>query len=258
MMRQRSLGVVSFVAGLSLFALASARAQDAPAGYPPPAAPADPNAQAQPGYPPPPPTAAAPGAYPPAPGAYPPAPGAYPPPPRSPFLILGFLGVHSIQNANSGTGPGLRVGGIGGVRVSDQLSFNGEILYDLVNPDSSLSGVSIYNVQVAAAPFFHAPVGPMADVVLGPKVGFFRYATSFDNGYGYAPTDIGDNGLVLGVNAGAFYRVSPMLALGGLLNFDWEKPLSCSGGSDYGGAYYVACNTDGSLKMISATAGVLF
>jgi hypothetical protein len=268
MMRQRCLGVVSFVAGLSLFGLGSARAQDAQGGYPPP--PADPNApppgayaapppQSQPGAYPPgayPPGAYPPGAYPP--GAYPqPAPMPPPPPPRSPFLALGFLGFHSIQNSNSGTGPGLRVGGIGGFRLSDQLSLNGEIVYDLVNYDGPATGVTEYNVQVAAAPFFHAPVGPTADVLVGPKVGFFRYGFSEDAGYGYSSFDYGYNGLILGVNAGAFFRVSPMLAIGGLLSFDWEKVSSCSGGYGYG-AYYTSCSSNESIKLVSAGGGILF
>jgi hypothetical protein len=172
---------------------------------------------------------------------------------------LGFIGVHSIQNSDVDTGPGLRVGGIGGLRLSDQLSLNGEVLYDLVNPNASLSGVSIYNVQVAAAPFFHAPVGPTADVIVGPKLGFFRYAASFDAGYGYTSSDFGENGLLVGVNAGGFFRVSPMLSIGGLLTFDFEDALSCSGNDAYGYTTYVytSCRKE-SLKMLSATAGILF
>ena len=54
------------------------------------------------------------------PGAYP-QPAPMPPPPYNPFLALGFLGVHSIQNSNSGTGPGLRVGGIGGVGLAGRV-----------------------------------------------------------------------------------------------------------------------------------------
>src|SRR5947207_6223916 len=96
MKRQRCFGVVSLVAGLSLFGLASARAQDATQGgyYPPPADPNAPPPGAYAGAPPP---AAPPGAY--------PQPAPMPPPPYNPFLALGFLGVHSIQNSNSGTGP---------------------------------------------------------------------------------------------------------------------------------------------------------
>jgi hypothetical protein len=245
MTRQRSLGVVSFVAGLSLFGLASARAQDAaPAGYPPP--PADPNAPPPGTYAAAPPPAAPPGAYQPVPMA----------PPRSPWLILPFLGVQSIQNTGSGTGPGVRIGGIAGTRYGDQLSLNGELVYDVVNYDGPYTGVTSYNIQVAAAPFFHLPVGPMADVVVGPKVGYYRYGFSYDDGYGNT-ADFGYNGLLLGANAGAFFRMSPMLALGGLVSFDWEKPVSCSGGDGYG-AYYAACNTNDSLKMVSVGAGVLF
>ncbi len=272
-LRKLSPGFASLVAGMLVSGIASvpvAHAQDAqqpPAGYPPAgaagypsAAPVDPNAPNAP------PTAdpnAPPGAYPaPPPGGAPqympaiqqPA----PPPPRNPWLAMGFVGVHSFQGNNFATGPGLRIGGIGGLRVNDQLSFNGEIVYDVVNPNTSVSGVSFYNFQVAAAPFYHLQASPSAEVVIGPKIGFYRFAASGSDSYG--SVDSGDNGLVLGANVGAFVRLSPLVAIGGMLSFDYEKPLSCSTNSTYGYSYANGCDTstEPSPKMISAAAGALF
>ncbi|HVV52730.1 MAG TPA: hypothetical protein VHO06_23925 [Polyangia bacterium] len=246
--------VLSFVAGLSVFGLTSAQAQDAqpPAGYPPPpaAAPADPNAPPPGAYP----AAPPPAAYPP--GAYPPPAAAPPPPPRSPFLGLPFIGVQSLQgDSGKGASSGLRVGGIGGVRINEEFSFNGEIVYDAVNVDNAASDESVYNVQIAVAPFFHAPVAPTADVVVGPKLGFARYGASASD-YGYS-VDAGDNSLLVGLNAGAFFRISPIVALGGLVSFDWEKPLSCSISMN---GYSQSCDVSGaqSLYVISAGAGALF
>jgi hypothetical protein len=170
---------------------------------------------------------------------------------------MGFVGVHSFQGDNFATGPGLRVGGIGGLRVNDQLSFNGELVYDLVNLNGPSSGASVYNFQVVAAPFYHLQASPTAEVVIGPKVGFYRFAVSTSDYYG--SVDSGDNGLVLGLNVGGFVRVSPLVALGGMLSFDYEKPLSCSTNSAYY-SYSSGCDTSAELspKMLSVAAGALF
>jgi hypothetical protein len=167
---------------------------------------------------------------------------------------MGFLGVHSFQGSDFATGPGLRIGGIGGFRVKDQLSFNGELVYDFVNLNTPVSGVSVYNFQIAAAPLYHVQASPSAEVVIGPKIGFYRFAVSGSDAY-----DSGDNGLVLGANVGAFVRISPLFALGGMLSFDYEKPLSCSTNSAYA-SYGNGCYTSAepSPKMISAAAGALF
>jgi hypothetical protein len=271
MFRKLSNGFASVVAGVLVSGVASlpgAHAQDAqqpPAGYPPAgpagypsAGPTDPNS---PNAPPSVDANAPPGAYlaPPPGGApqYMPAVQQPAPPPRNPWLAMAFIGVHSFQGDNFATGPGLRIGGIGGLRVNDQLSFNGEIVYDLVNPNASLSGVSIYNFQIAAAPFYHLQASPTAEVVIGPKVGFYRFAASGSDYYG--SIDSGDNGLVLGANVGAFVRLSPLVAIGGMLSFDYEKPLSCSTNSAYD-SYASGCDTsmEPAPKMISAAAGALF
>ncbi len=64
---------------------------------------------------------------------------------------------------------------------------------------------------------------------------------------------------MLGANVGAFVRVSPLVAIGGMLSFDYEKPLSCSTNSAYA-TYGYGCDTSAepSPKMISAAAGALF
>jgi hypothetical protein len=269
MLRKLSTGFASLVAAALVSGVASlpgALAQDAqqpPPGYPPagPAgypsvAPTDPNApNADPN--------AAPAAYP-----APPAGGApqYTPalqqpaplPPRNPWLAMGFVGIHSFQGDNFPTGPGLRIGGIGGLRVNDQLSFNGEIVYDFVNPNGSISGITMYNLQVAAAPFYHLQASPAAEVVIGPKLGFYRLAASGSDYYS-GTVDSGVNGLVLGANVGAFVRISPLVSIGGMLSFDYEKPLSCSTNTAYG-SYGSGCDTSAepSPKMLSVAAGALF
>ena len=271
MSRKLSTGLASFVAGVLVSGVASLpaahgqAAQQPPAGYPPAgpagypsAGPTDPNAPQAPADP-----NAPPGAYPaPPPGGpqYVPAVQQPAPPPRNPWLAMGFVGIQSFQGSNfTDAGPGLRIGGIGGLRVNDQLSLNGEIVYDFVNiNDPSASGVSVYNLQLAAAPFYHVQASPSAEVVIGPKVGFYRFAVSGSDYYG-GTIDSGDNGLVLGANVGAFVRISPLFALGGMLSFDYEKPLSCSVNTSYS-TYGSACDTSAepSPKMISAAAGALF
>jgi hypothetical protein len=262
------------MAVLTLSAVPSARAQDAtpPAGYPA-AQPADPNGYPPPannGYPPP----ANNGYPPPANNGYPPANGypqqsvaapqpygapAQPPPPapRSPFLGLPFLGINSIQNSNSGTGPGFRIGGIGGFRMNEQVSLNLEAVYDAININNAPSGVSAYNFQFAAAPFFHVPASPQADIVIGPKLGAFHFSeTENVSYYGYyASGTSSTTGWLAGINAGAFFRLSPVLALGGLVSFDYEKATSCS----ISGSYSCTVNSDADgLKMLSFAAGAMF
>ena len=94
-------------------------------------------------------------------------------------------------------------------------------------------------------------------MVIGPKIGFYRFAASGSDYY--ASVDSGDNGLVLGANVGAFVRISPLVAIGGMLSFDYEKPLSCSTNSAYS-SYGSGCDTSAepSPKMLSVAAGALF
>ena len=110
--RKRSTRIVSFAAGLLVWGIASlqaARAQDADPNAPPPGASQVP------------------------PGGAPPAVERSGAAPYKPFVLMPFVGIQSIQNDNSGTGPGLRIGGLVGARINEQFSFNGELLFDLEN-----------------------------------------------------------------------------------------------------------------------------
>ena len=151
---------VSFLAGslvCGLVSLPAARAQDAePAAESPSATPvADPNAPPPGAYPAPPPGGAMPAVQQSAAAAY------------NPFLLMPFIGIQSDQNDNSGTGPGLRVGGLIGGRISEQFSFNGELLFDWENLNTIPAGVSAsaYILQFAAAPLFHLQASPTAEIV---------------------------------------------------------------------------------------------
>jgi hypothetical protein len=147
---------------------------------------------------------------------------------NKPFLLLPFVGVQSIHNDNSGTGPGLRVGGLVGARLNEQFSFNGELLFDLENLSNVPPGVNenVYFIQFAVAPLFHLQASPMAEIVIGPKLGLFFDHASL-SGYGLDASGSSE-GLLLGANLGAFFRVSDALSLGGLFNFDYMREEWCS------------------------------
>jgi hypothetical protein len=220
-------------------AVPAARAQDAA----PPAAGTDPNTAPDPGAPPP----AAPPVTPTVQQAA--------PPPYSPVLLMPFIGINSIQNANSGTGPGFRIGGLGGARLNPTVSANFELLFDLFNFNNVPSGLSAseYVIQAAVAPLVHLPVTPMAEVVLGPKAGGFYAHNSVSGTVPYALNETGSaEGWLVGANLGAFFKVSDALSVGGLFNFDYLKAESCS-------ASVGTCTTssDG-LKMISFTGAAQF
>jgi hypothetical protein len=241
---------VSFVAGLLVCGIASlqtARAQDAepPAGYPSATPSADPNA--------------------PPPGAYPVAPlGGTPPAVQQSvaasyksYVLMPFVGIQSIQNENSGTGPGLRLGGLVGGRMSELFSFNGELLFDLANFNNVPAGLSesAYFLQFAAAPLLHLAASPTAEIVLGPKVGLFVEHFSASGSLGGAYTlDASGNaeGLAVGANLGAFFRVSDDVSLGGLINFDYLREEWCSNSQG-------TCTVSGDgLKVISFTGAAQF
>jgi hypothetical protein len=139
-----------------------------------------------------------------------------------------------------------------GARLSDQFSFNGELLFDLENISNVPPGASesAYFVQFAAAPLFHLQASPTAEIVMGPKLGLFVEHASL-SGYGL---DVSGNaeGLLVGVNLGAFFRISDALSLGGLINFDYMRQEWCS--NEQGD-----CTTsDDGLKVISFTGAAQF
>jgi hypothetical protein len=232
--RNHSTGIASFAAGLLVCGIASlqvARAQDAE----PPA-----NAAPSGAYQVSPPAAAPPAVQQSGEGSY------------KPFLLMPFVGVQSVQSANSGTGPGLRIGGLVGARINEQFSFNGELLFDLENFSNVPANASetAYFVQFAAAPLFHVQASPTAEIVVGPKLGLFVEHASLSL-YGQSASGNAE-GLLAGANLGAFFRVSDAIALGGLVNFDYMKLEWCS--NDQG-----SCTvSDNGIKVISFTGAAQF
>jgi hypothetical protein len=191
---------------------------------------------------------------------YPPAPSATPalqasPPPPKPYIIIASVGVHSEQDSDSSNlGPGLRIGALAGGRVTDQISINGELAYDLFNIKNVPAGVNVssYGLQLSAAPFYEVPGLTGWQLLLGPKLGL-QYIGSSSSASG-SPTISGSStALLLGLNAAAFVRLSDAVALGGLLNAELDKWLSCSNSAG-------PCSIDGWVtgQVISATAAVLF
>lgn len=167
------------------------------------------------------------------------------------YVAMPFVGLHSIRNSSSGTGLGLRVGGIGGARLNEHMSVNGEFSYDNINIDNSSSGESAETFQLSLAPLFHQQVTPRGEIVVGPKVGFFHNAKT--ELYGGSSLDVGVTGWMIGGNVGAFFLVSNPVELGGMISFDYEKGTSCSAES-------FPCTTDGvaGRKILSFVAAALF
>src|SRR5579871_5741600 len=129
-LRKRSAGIASLAALLvaGVVGVPAAHAQDSA----PPAAGTDANAPS---------VAPDPNAPPPAAPAYTPTvqqPGATAP--YKPVLLMPFIGVNSIQNSNSNTGLGFRIGGMGGARINEMVSANFELLFDDINLSNIPSG----------------------------------------------------------------------------------------------------------------------
>jgi hypothetical protein len=229
---------------LSLLVSTAAFAQGAPADpnqAPPPGYPQQAYPQQQPGYP------AQPGypqqTYPQQQPGYPqqgypqqPPPGYQPPPPGYPqaysatpapqgkhgFLPLLYLGVNSFQgDSGANLGPGFRMGAILGGRVTPQLSLNGEMTLDFLNIKNLSAGAdaSAVAVDLAFSPLFHLELSPVAELVIGPKLGI-QVTSEQDSLDGLDQGTTTGNGWVFGVNAGVFASVSPSTSLGLLVNFE--------------------------------------
>jgi hypothetical protein len=263
---------------------ARARAQTAPAesGAPAPNGAPPPAGYPAPGYPPPgsypppayypPPGSYPPPAYYPPPGSYPapayPPPGTYPgvygrPPPRPSsrfFQLIPHIGVHSFQGQGGAIlGPGVRVGGLVGLRVSDHLTINGELTFDVVNANHLPAQDTFYSetdVTVGLSPLVNFPVGGI-ELAFGPKFGGWAadYSqTSLARGDG----DGSYTGFDFGANGAAFVQVGRKLWLGGLLAFD----LRTYGGSCFrpfsGVERCSSTNLPTSDKVVSLSALLMF
>jgi hypothetical protein len=225
------------IAGICMTPAAAAESEPAPG---PPADAAPPPAPAET----PPPAAAAPPA--PVPQVFEaPAPIATraplkprPPPPPPPsrlhsgrrFMALPFFGVHTYRGASGRNHDvGVRLGSLLGARINQSVSLNGEISFDLENPENE-AGVdaSSSTAKVALAPLLHSrSVDGSRQLVVGFKMGL--WANSYDvTMSGQTGTGSG-TGWLMGLNLGWLFDIGDVTALGVLAAYEIQTPLNaCS------------------------------
>jgi hypothetical protein len=140
------------------------------------------------------------------------------------FMLVPMIGINSFQgDSGRGTGPGLRLGLLGGSRLSEHLSLNIGFAFDVVNLDVPPgANASRYVFDVGFNPLFHFPLQKL-DIVAGPLAGVFVDSGSTSSGGFSARTWA--YGWTGGVNAGVLFPVSPKVRLGGLANFYVRNPF---------------------------------
>ncbi len=167
--------------------------------------------------------------------------------------VIPFLGMNSIAGeAGKGYGVGFRFGSLLGVRFAQNWSVSGELVLDVLSPNS-IPGLdtSGWNGDVAVAPLYHYPLAQV-ELVAGPTVGTFLQLGRATNSLMSATTWA--YGWTIGANAGAFVPLHNRKALGVLFNFILHEPLkSCFD------AGREVCATSGlpSVKMIGFSLAAL-
>jgi len=141
---------------------------------------------------------------------------------REGFQFVPSIGVHSIQgDGGEGTGPGLRVGLMGGQRVIELLSLNVSLVYDRANIDTPQASGNAFDIGFS--PLFHFPLEKL-EIVAGPVAGIFLNQLTFGTS-----SDAWSYGWTAGANAGAMFQVGSRVHLGGILNFSLHNAFkSCT------------------------------
>jgi hypothetical protein len=169
-----------------------------------------------------------------------------------------LLGIHSIEGRNGANDDaGLRIGGLLGGRLGSMFSINGQLTLDAVNAKNLAPGetFSSFKLSLTASPLFHVHQG-RAEMVLGPKLGLFGFAStetlpSSGTGSGHG------SGYVIGVNAGAFVALGRRLSLGGLLSYESQiYHQSCF--TPPGTAESCSGNVGPANPVVGITAALLF
>ena len=186
----------------------------------------------------------------------------YPPPPTPParlkrrFLALPYLGMHSYQDRLAELyGPGLRFGTLMGVRTSDRFSLNGELTFNFSNVSGEVSNFREYSVDLAVAPLFQMPAGPI-EIAVGPKLGFFIIDT--ENPAAGVGTSFSQNGIVMGVNTGIFVPVSATTSMGALLAFELRRTYQVCYNDSIGNESCMSVSGADFVSLVGLTAAVLF
>jgi hypothetical protein len=140
---------------------------------------------------------------------------------RGGLLLMPYVGTNlALGDTSKAFNLGYRVGGIVGWHASPFLSLNGELTVDRPDPVDVENGylLKATAVDLAFSPLFHMALD-RGDLVIGPKIGGFRYTTSLSAGWsGEPPTDGTDYGLTYGLNLGVFGGIGDM-AVGVLLGY---------------------------------------
>jgi len=91
-----------------------------------------------------------------------------------------FLGFHKyLGNAGKDFDPGIRLGGLLGIRFSELLSLQGELTFDFENPNNSNSTPGSLGLSIV--PMFHLAMGS-GELRLAPKFGIWMESVSFEMG----------------------------------------------------------------------------
>ena len=221
-------------------------------------------------------TCMVPAAPPPVP-AYPPTPGYRAPPtssyyeaprPARPrrFLALPYIGTHSYQSGSTRAYfPGFRIGGLIGARVTEQVSLNWELTFDVSNIETSppappvttsSSDSSEFAFDFAFSPMVHLPAGP-AEFVLGPKLGVFWVHTDVHTNSSFTGVSRQGTGVLGGLTVGTFMSVSGPVSLGVLLSGELRKiEHACT--VNAGEIALCDLARDGSAAIVGLTAAAIF
>jgi hypothetical protein len=208
-------------------------------GYPP---------QAQPGYPP--------GAQP----GYPAAAEAYeeaePRAQRRRFLILPYLGLHSLAGKNADNfGLGFRTGIVAGYQLNPSISLNGELLIDVPNQKNASADTTMVVVNMGFSPFFHLPAGPL-ELLLGPKLGFA--VVSRETKFTTSKTKDTQTAFDLGTNFGLFFPLGNKMSIGGLITLDLQSPIERCHTVNEGVETCTKDNLGDADKVVGTMAALLF
>ena len=174
------------------------------------------------------------------------------------FELIPYLGFHSYQGEGGAhLGPGMRLGGLIGLRVGDDVWINGELTIDSANPRDFPKDETYDEDDFTASlsPLVFVPAGGV-ELAFGPKLGAWA-AT-----YGQSSFARGDGngtyaGFDLGVNGAAFFQVGRKLWLGGLASFDLRTYRS-SCFTPLGGTERCSSALPPSDKIVAISALLMF
>ena len=178
---------------------------------------------------------------------------------RRGLLLMPYLGANlALGDTSKAFNLGYRVGAIGGWRVLPFLSLNGEFTIDRPDPVDVESGylLKATAADLAFSPFFHIALD-RGDIVMGPKIGAFRYTTSLGTGWdsGEPSKDGTDYGLAYGLTTGVFGEVWD-LGVGVLLGYTGRHATEkCP--TRYSDATYCPHGRS-ELKLMSFAVAVLY